>query len=99
MTDIKKKWYQCQYRTFGVALIAILILLIIGNIVTYNINNNHNKNKEVLINEILINASKDKALLPDFIIVERKDSISINTNKNDSLLKNQIIEFMHKCPI
>jgi|GEM_PF-6171426 len=53
MTDIKKKWYQCQYRTFGVALIAILILLIIGNIVTYNINNNHNKNKEVYNSPII----------------------------------------------
>ena len=91
MTDKKKKWYKCQYRTLGVALIIVLILLIIGNIATYNINNHHDKNKEILIKEILINASKDKALLPDFIILEKQEPLGIN---NDTLLKNEIIKFI-----
>ncbi|MGB7528972.1 hypothetical protein [Sphingobacterium cellulitidis] len=94
MTDKKKKWYQCQYRTLGVTLIIILILLILGNISTYYINNNHNKKNEKLITEILINASKDKALLPDFIIIENQDSLETNRIKNDSILKKEIIKFI-----
>ncbi|MGX1642037.1 hypothetical protein [Sphingobacterium sp. NPDC055431] len=94
MTNNKKKWYQCQYRTFGVALIIILILTILGNVFTYYINNNHNKTNEKIISEILINASKDKALLPDFIIIENQDSLGENSINNDSILKNEIIKFI-----
>lgn len=89
----KKKWYQCNYRVIGVSLCAILFILIAGNTYIYYLVNKKDKDSTKVISAILMNAAKEKSLIPDIIIVNKKDSSSI---KLDSSLKSHLIDFLSK---
>lgn len=91
----RSKWFKCQNRVIAISFIAILLMLVIGHLVTYNIINNQKHNNEELISQILINASKEKALIPDLIFIEPKDSVLNKKELNDSL-KIAILEFIAK---
>lgn len=88
----KEKWYRCHYKILGISLIVILLLLIFGHVVTYNLINNQKEKSENIITQILINASKEKPLIPDIIVVEN------NNRKNQKIyndsLKNAIVEYI-----
>lgn len=89
----KKKWYHCNYRVIGVALCVILFILIAGNSYIYYLVNKKEKDSTVIISNILTNAAKEKSLIPDIIIINKKDSSAV---KLDSSLKKNLIEFLSK---
>lgn len=89
----KKKWYHCNYRVIGVALCVILFILIAGNSYIYYLINKKEKNSTEIISNILTNAAKEKSLIPDIIIINKKDSSAV---KLDSSLKKGLIEFLSK---
>ncbi|MBL7767109.1 MAG: hypothetical protein JNJ58_13500 [Chitinophagaceae bacterium] len=89
----KKKWYHCNYRVIGVSLCVILFILIVGNTYIYYLVNKKEKDSTKVISNILMNAAKEKPLIPDIIIVNKKDS---SLTKLDSTLKKNLIEFLSK---
>ena len=89
----KKKWYHCNYRVIGVALCVILFILISGNSYIYYLINKKEINSTEIISNILTNAAKEKSLIPDIIIINKKDS---SAAKLDSSLKKSLIEFLSK---
>jgi hypothetical protein len=88
-----KKWYRCNYRVIGFALCVILFILIAGNSYIYYLINQKKKDSTELISNILTNASKEKSLIPDIIIISKNDSSPV---KLDSTLKKDLIEFLTK---
>lgn len=89
----KKKWYHCNYRVIGVSLCVILFILIAGNTYIYYLVNKKDKDSTKVISDILMNAAKEKSLIPDIIIVNKKDSSSV---KLDSSLQKYLIDFLSK---
>lgn len=86
-----KKWYQCHYRVIGIALCGILLLLIVGHLITYNLINKQKRDSTAIISKILSNFSSEKSIIPDIIIVSKNDSSTIRL---DSTLKKDLIKFL-----
>ena len=87
----KTKWYHCNYRVIGVSLCVILFILIAGNTYIYYLVNEKEKDSTKVISDILMNAAKEKSLIPDIIVVTKKDSSSV---KLDSSFKKDLIAFL-----
>jgi hypothetical protein len=85
------KWYHFSYKTIGFILCSIIILLIAGHLLTYHYINKQKENSVQIITNILNNAAKEKALIPDIIIVGKKDSSGILL---DSTLKKDLLNFL-----
>jgi hypothetical protein len=89
--DKLQKWYQCHYRVIGATLCGILLLLILGHLITYRLINKQSLDSTKIISKILTNASTEKSMIPDIILIEKKDSTA---SFSDSILKEELINFL-----
>jgi hypothetical protein len=85
------KWYHFSYKTIGFILCSIIVLLITGHLLTYHYVNKQKEDSVRIITNILDNAAKEKTLIPDIIIIGKKDSSGILL---DSTLKKDLLNFL-----
>jgi hypothetical protein len=86
-----KKHYHFSYKAIAIILSIVIFLLIGGHLLTYHYINKEKEDRVRIINNILTNASKEKALIPDIILIGRKDS---TTSFSDSALKKELLNFL-----
>jgi hypothetical protein len=86
-----KKHYHFSYKAIAIILSVIIFLLIGGHLLTYHYINKEKEDRVQIINNILTNASKEKALIPDIILIGRKDSTA---SFLDSALKKELLNFL-----
>lgn len=86
-----KKYYHFSFKAIATILSIIIFLLIGGHLLTYHYINKEKEDRVQIINNILSNVSKEKALIPDIILIGKKDSTA---SFLDSVLKKELINFL-----